>query len=167
MATFRPQFPEISNRPQVLRLLRQQGENIERDTGMSNVLPHRLRQFFKDTQGTASIESVLWLPVFFAFFSLMVDASMIFNGHSRIMRVVQDGNRNLSVGRLDTENGVEDWVSEQLTTLSDNVTVDTQIVAGVATTTAVVPAVDLEILGLFSAFNSLNISVTSQHYIEF
>ena len=97
----------------------------------------------------------------------MVDASMIFNGHSRVMRVVQDGNRNLSVGRLNTELEVENWISTQLASLSNNVSVSTNITAGVATSTAYVPAVDLEILGMFSALNTMTISVTSQHYIEF
>ncbi len=134
---------------------------------MSTKLPNCLHRFCRNTEGTATVETVLWLPIFFALFGLMVDASMIFNGHSRVMRVVQDGNRNLSVGRLNTELEVENWISTQLASLSNNVSVSTNITAGVATSTAYVPAVDLEILGMFSALNTMTISVTSQHYIEF
>jgi len=134
---------------------------------MSKMLPNGLRRFLSKSEGSGTVKSVLWLPIFFLLFGMMTDVSMIFNRQSRVLRVVQDANRNLSVGRLDTEAETEAWVASELVGLSPNVIVDTQIVAGVATTTATVPAVDLEVLGLFSALNNLNVSVTSQHFIEF
>ncbi len=134
---------------------------------MFKLLPNVIRRFFRNSEGSATVESVLWLPIFFALFGLMTDATMIFNGHSRVLRVVQDANRNLSTGRLETEIATEAWVVAELANLSTNVIVDTQIVAGVATTTARLPAVDLEILGMFSALNNMTVAVTSQHYIEF
>ena len=54
-----------------------------------------LGRFKRDKTGSATIEAVLWLPLFFAAFGLMTDAAMVFNGHSRVMRVIQDANRNL------------------------------------------------------------------------
>jgi len=134
---------------------------------MKKLLCSRFRAFGRDSEGSATIESVLWLPLFLAAFALMTDVAMIFNGHSRVMRVVQDANRNLSVGRLETESDTEEFIIAALGTLSPNLTADTEIVAGVATSTAIVPASDLQILGMFSAITSLNISVTSQHFIEF
>lgn len=134
---------------------------------MKKLLCSRFRAFGRDSEGSATIESVLWLPLFLAAFALMTDVAMIFNGHSRVLRVVQDANRNLSVGRLDTESETEEYIIAALGTLSPNLTADTEIVAGVATSTAIVPASDLQILGMFSAITSLNISVTSQHFIEF
>ena len=97
----------------------------------------------------------------------MVDVAMVFNGHSRVMRIVQDANRNLSVGRLATEDEVEAYIITALANLSPNATATTQIVSGVATTTAFVPATDLEIIGMFSAISSITLNVTAQHYIEF
>ena len=82
------------------------------------------------------IEAVLWLPLFFAHFGLMTDAAMVFNGHSRVMRVVQDANRNLSVGRLADEAETEAYIVAALSGLSQNATASTTIVSGVATTTA-------------------------------
>ncbi len=110
---------------------------------------------------------MLWLPLFFAAFGLMTDAAMVFNGHSRVMRVIQDANRNLSVGRLNTELETETYILTALSGLAPNATASTQIIAGVATSVVQVPATDLEILGMFSALNSLQITVTSQQYIEF
>ena len=134
---------------------------------MKKLLFLRFRAFGRENEGSATIESVLWLPLFLAAFALMTDVAMIFNGHSRVLRVVQDANRNLSVGRLDTEAETEDYIIAALGTLSPNLTADTAIDAGVATSTAIVPASDLQILGMFSAISSLNISVTSQHFIEY
>ncbi|MEE9388824.1 MAG: TadE/TadG family type IV pilus assembly protein [Paracoccaceae bacterium] len=134
---------------------------------MPKLLSVCLRRFVRKTEGTATVESVLWLPIFFLLFGLMLDATMIFSGQSRVLRVVQDANRNLSVGRLDTTADTEAWIIAELANLSDNVTASTSITSGVATTTALIPAVDLEILGMFSSLNSLTISVTSQHFIEF
>ncbi|MBV1902844.1 MAG: pilus assembly protein [Marinosulfonomonas sp.] len=134
---------------------------------MKKILFSRFKTFSKENQGSATIESVLWLPMFLAAFALMTDVAMIFNGHSRVLRVVQDANRNLSIGRLDTEDETEEYIVAALSTLAPNLTADTSIVAGVATSTAVVPASDLQILGMFSAISTMNISVTSQHLIEF
>ncbi|MBV1869085.1 MAG: pilus assembly protein [Marinosulfonomonas sp.] len=123
--------------------------------------------FSKENDGSATVESVLWIPMFMAAFALMTDVSMIFNGHSRVLRVVQDANRNLSIGRLETELETEDYITAALSEIAPNLIADTEIVAGVATSTVVVPASDLQILGMFSALTTLNISITSQHLIEF
>lgn len=134
---------------------------------MSKLLPNGLRRFLRNSEGSATVESVLWLPVFFALFGLMTDAAMIFNGHSRVMRVIQDGNRNFSTGRFSNTDETEAWIIAELSGLSNNITVVTEELSGVATTTAFVPARDLEILGMFSALNEMTISITSQHYIEY
>ena len=130
------------------------------------------RRFGKDQTGTASVESVLWLPLFFAAFGLMTDAAMIFNGHSRVTRVVQDANRNLSVGRYGNDPSTsvartESYIVSTLSNLSSSASASTTITAGVATTIVSVPARDLEILGLFSKLSNMTITVTSQQYIEF
>ncbi len=134
---------------------------------MSKFLFKSARRFTAETRGSATIEAVLWLPLFFALFGLMTDAAMVFNGHSRVMRVVQDANRNLSVGRLADEAETEAYIVAALSGLSPNATASTTIVSGVATTTAFIPATDLEILGMFSAISSITLNVTAQHYIEF
>ena len=134
---------------------------------MARSQPGTFWRFLKDDKGSSTIEAVLWLPIFFALFGLMADTAMIFNGYSRVLRVIQDGNRNMSVGRLDTPVELENYVTLALQDLSPNATVASEVSAGVVTTTASIPAADLEILGMFSALNSLTIQVESQQYIEF
>jgi hypothetical protein len=126
-----------------------------------------IRRFRSETKGSATVEAVLWLPLFFAIFGLMTNVAMIFNGHSRVMRVVQDANRNLSIGRLETENDTEEYIITALSSLSPNAVADTQIVAGVVTTDVTVPASDLVILNVFQSLSAVDLHITSQHLIEF
>lgn len=126
-----------------------------------------IARFWRRSDGSATVEAVLWLPLFFAAFGLMTDAAMVFNGHSRVMRVIQDANRNLSVGRLADETETETYILNALSSLAPDATATTTITAGVATTTVQVPAYDLEILGMFSSLNSLTLTITSQQYIEY
>jgi hypothetical protein len=95
----------------------------------------------------------------------MTDAAMVFNGHSRVTRILQDANRNLSVGRFVDED--ETYILTALNALAPNATASTTVTAGVATSVVQVPATDLEILGMFSALNSLTLTITSQQYLEF
>lgn len=134
---------------------------------MSAQIIKKLLRFRSDTKGSSTIEAVMWLPVFIGIFALMTDAAMIFNGHSRVMRIVQDANRNLSIGRLITEDETEDYIVAALSNLSPNAVADTEIIAGVATTIVTVPTSDLEIIGMFPALNSIDMQITSQHLIEF
>jgi Flp pilus assembly protein TadG len=130
---------------------------------------HRLdpRQLLRREDGSATVETVLWLPLFFAAFGLMTDAAMVFNGHSRVTRILQDANRNLSVGRFVDETETQSYILTALNALAPNATASTTITAGVATSVVQVPATDLEILGMFSALNSLTLTITSQQYLEF
>jgi Flp pilus assembly protein TadG len=134
---------------------------------MYRLLPQRVRRFFGDHNGSATVESVLWLPIFFALFGLMTDTAMIFNGYSRVLRVVQDANRNMSVGRIDNEIELQEYVSNALSDLAPNSSVQSDVSSGVVTTKVLVPASDLEILGMFGALNKLSFEVQSQQFIEF
>lgn len=125
--------------------------------------------FRRSEAGTATVEAVLWFPIFIAVFGLMVDSAMIFHGQSKVLRVVQDGNRRLSIQSLKTDAEVEAYINAQLAvigvtpsrteTLSDATT-------GIVSTLVVVPASELQLLGYFSALTNLEIPVTAQHMRE-
>lgn len=74
----------------------------------------RLRRFSAREEGSSTIETVLWPPVFIGAFCLMADAAFIFNGQTIAMRTMQDANRNMSIGRLVTTDKVEDEVEPNL-----------------------------------------------------
>jgi len=129
---------------------------------------HRsLTGFFKGTDGSATIEAVLWTPAFFALVMLVADVSMIFNGQARMLRIVQDANRSLSVGRVLTAAEVEATVKEKVANIDANAVVKTTVVDGLITTTLTIPADKLDLLGWFSVLRQASVKVSAQHYVEY
>lgn len=124
-------------------------------------------RFATGDSGSATIEAVLWLPLFIAFLCLAADASLIFHGQNQAERVVQDANRRLSVGRLQTSDQVEDFVEASLVNMSPHATATTVIDSGVVTTRVVMPSADLVATGLLATLTSFNVTVGSQHLVEY
>lgn len=126
----------------------------------------RLRTALSGEEGSASVEAVLWLPLFFLALGLMTDATMVFHGYTQALSVLQDANRALSVGRLDSTAETEAYVEAALTGLTPRAVATSGTSAGVVTTTVVLPAADLQVLGFFENFNTLTLTVSAQHVIE-
>lgn len=126
-----------------------------------------LRRFLRAEDGTATIEAVLWLPMFFAFFALLVDVSMIFHGQNQVLRVTQDANRSLSLGRLASLEATEDLIESRLREFAPNAHAVTTVDDGLIVTSVAVPVADLEMLGLFGALSSATITVSAQHLVEY
>ena len=125
--------------------------------------------FRRKEDGTATVEAVLWFPIFIAVFGLMVDSAMIFHGQSKVLRVVQDANRKLSIKSLATDAEAEAYITAQLAAI--NVTPSrtetlSDMTTGVISTLVVVPAREFQILGYFSALTNLEVPVTAQHMRE-
>lgn len=125
-----------------------------------------LARFLKRDDGTATVETVLWFPLFIAVFGLMLDMAMIFHGQAKVLRIVQDGNREYSIGRLTTPDAAETYIENTLALMDIQATATTTEVAGVAHTLVRVPANQLQVLGYFSAFSGLQLSITAEHMIE-
>lgn len=127
----------------------------------------QLARFRKEDQGTATVEAVLWLPIFVFIFGLMVDASMIFHNQTKVLRVVQDANRHYSIGRFDAAE-TETYIKDTLGGLkiTPKTVKTTKSTNGVAHTRVVVSAAQLQMLGYFSALEGLEIQVLAQHLLE-
>lgn len=123
--------------------------------------------FLRREDGTATVEAVLWLPIFLAVFGLMIDASLIFLGQSKVLRILQDANRNMSISRLDTDLEVETYINTELAKL--NIvpsTTDATSDGNVVFTVVTVPASQLQALGYFSSLLDLQVTVTSAHVLD-
>ncbi|MCB2129198.1 MAG: pilus assembly protein [Rhodobacteraceae bacterium] len=122
----------------------------------------------RNEDGAATIEAVLWLPFFILLFGVLVDVSMIFNGQSRLLRIVQDANRNMSIGRLTTTSDTEDFVLARVASIARNPQVSTTYIAGTGliSTTLTVPISDLDIFGAATVFNGVNMVVSAEHLME-
>ena len=128
-----------------------------------------ITSFFRRSDGTATVEAVLWFPIFIAVFGLMVDSAMIFNGQAKVLRVVQDANRNLSIGRLDTDAEVEAYIRAELAMIGvtpSRTEALSDATTGTVSTLVLVPASQLQLLGYFSVLMNLALPVTAQHMRE-
>lgn len=125
-----------------------------------------LRAFKRREDGSATIEAVLWLPAFFYILALSVDTTMIFHGYSRVIRVVEDVNRGISVGRIKT---VDEGKTKIATALSNykGVTSDIKVVDGVVVTTVAVPVGSMVFMGAIKPLLGKGIEVKTQQYKEF
>lgn len=127
-----------------------------------------LGKFLRDETGSATIEAVIWMPVFFLILAFIMNVSMVFFNESQMLRVVQDGNRAFSLGRLDDNVAVQDYILSQLAYLNANFTVATNISGGFVQTNLEAPAGELMPLNLASgAFDGIRVRVSAQHIIEF
>ncbi|SPF79177.1 hypothetical protein ALP8811_03115 [Aliiroseovarius pelagivivens] len=126
--------------------------------------------------GTATVETVLWLPALFMIFILIINTSFVFYKQSIMMRVVQDANRALSVGRIGPVDDMQaaaantqTYVKDRISGFASNGTVKTTVNSstGVITTTASVPISDLVFNGKFNILTGFSVSAQSQHFVEY
>lgn len=125
----------------------------------------RSKYFLRDESGAATIEAVLWLPVFFFIVGLATDVTMIFHAHSRVLRVVQDVNRAVSVGRITTISEAKQKMIAMLPGYA-NVTSDMQIKDGIITSIVTVPTASVMPLGIAKSLVGLKIVVRTEQYAE-
>lgn len=123
--------------------------------------------FFRKEDGTATIEAVLWLPVFISFFCLVTDASFIFFGQNKAYRIVQDVNRSLSIGRLETAAEVEGAILSKLSGFAPNAVISSQISGGTVSTIVTIPASDLVATGFITALATPLVTVSASHFVEY
>ncbi|SFE44363.1 Flp pilus assembly protein TadG [Sulfitobacter brevis] len=128
----------------------------------------RFHRFWGDEDGSYTIESVIWFPIFAILLTFVTNISIVFFNESQILRVMQDGNRAYSLGRLTSAEEVQTYISNNLAYLQAGMTIVTETTGGFVTTNLSVPATDLMPLNLMtSAFDSITIAVNAQHIIEF
>ena len=98
----------------------------------------------------------------------MMNLSLVFFTESQILRVVQDGNRAFSLGRLDDAADVEAYIAAKLAYLQATLSIETTISGGEVNTSLSTPAKDLMPFNFMtSAFNGINIGVHAQQLIEY
>ncbi len=125
------------------------------------------KNLLQDESGTATIEAVLWLPVFIAFFCLVADASFIFFGQNKAYRIVQDANRKLSIGRLSTAVEVEQYITTQFASFAPNATIVSDVTSGTVTTAALIPASDLVATGFITSLTNASVTIGASHLVEY
>ena len=125
-----------------------------------------LLSFGRLQDGAATIEAVLWTPVFLILFGMVTDTSTVFGRQAEILRIIQDSNRSLAVGAFQSVQQAEDYIIKKVAVFSGNTTVAVAIVDGIISTSVSVPAADLTSTGLFDAINTLTITVGASQMSE-
>ena len=125
-----------------------------------------LERYVRDERASSTVEAVLWIPILFWLLILITDVSFIFYGRAEAMRIVQDGNRAYSVGRLTDEQETEDFILQALSHLAPHATAETLLDKGIISTDVEIPATDLTAIGAIPGLSGFNIAVRSQHFLE-
>ena len=126
-----------------------------------------LNRFAHDTSGSSTVEFVIWLPMVLMAFGLTVDVSMIFHSQSEVLRIVQDANRTMSIGRFTTTTQTQDYVVSRAQGFSQHASALTTVSAdGIITTTATVPMAELDLFGVAGIFRNGQMRVQADHLME-
>ena len=134
---------------------------------MRNVVNFFRRSGFpRDERGSITAESVLWLPIFVVFFSMIADVSLVMHAQAKAMKIAQDVNRHASYGFYDTAAEMEALVAAKVTPFSPNATIDSSIGGQTVATTIILPTNDLFVVGFLGLFTNMNITVSSLHLME-
>ena len=124
-------------------------------------------RFFRRQDGSATVETVLWFPFFIAVFGLMFDSSMVFFTQSKIMRAIQDGNREYSIGRLADTDSTETYIENVLAGINVTATAASRVSSsGVITTVVTVRASEMDMIGYFTAIRNVVFTVSADQMVE-
>ena len=130
-----------------------------------------LKRFMADERGVATIESLLWFPLFVYLLVLITDVSFIFYGKAQALRIVQDGNRAYSVGQpgAKTADDTEALIQARLRSALDPTAIaDTtfDLSTGLIQTIATLSVSELMAVGGIPGFGDFRIEIVAQHYKE-
>ena len=132
------------------------------------MLTNWMKKYIRREDGASTVETVLWFPIIMMIFGLMIDVAMIFHGQAKILRVVQEVNRQISIGNITTTDAAETEIEGALANMDITGTANMNNIAGVVYTRVDVDAGELQVLGYFSvlAGRGLNIQVVDEYMIE-
>lgn len=117
--------------------------------------------FARCKSGAATIEAVLWMPVFIVFFGLLTDTSTIFGREAQILQIVQNANRSLAVGHFQTTAEAKIYIQNQVEVFSLHSTVAVVINKGIISSSVSLPAADLAATGLLNAFSGITLVIAA------
>lgn len=123
-------------------------------------------RFRRDEGGSITAESVLWIPIFIVFLSLIIDVSLVMHAQAKARQLAHDANRHASKGYYDTETQMETAVAARLASFSPNATVDSTIGSETVSTTITLPTNDLFVVGFLGLFTNMSVTVSSVHLME-
>ncbi len=130
-------------------------------------LTRMFHRFQRDEDGGTMIEAILWFPVFFSLFVLVLDASMIFLNQAQIKKIMQDGARQMAVGTYDKCDELTPVLQARIQTIAPGAVVfscgEDKTVSTVVVTA---PSSDLGITGTSGVLSGLVFSLRVVYNLE-
>lgn len=130
-------------------------------------IKNRLNRFFRNEDGSATIETVIWIPIFIWVMAMIINVSMIVFEKNQAYRIVQNANRILSTGYIQTEAQTEQYIANALQTIAPNATVQTTITDGVVTSNVYYQVSDLLLPVVVEQLLNVWITISAQHFVEY
>ena len=123
-------------------------------------------RFTRDESGALTVEAVLWLPLYMAFFALISDVSFMIHGQTQAARVAHDANRLASIGFYENADEVKAMELKGIQNISPNAVVEVEYGTETVSTSITIPSADLQIVGFFARFGDIDITAGSMHLLE-
>ena len=132
----------------------------------------KIKAFFRQEEGGATIEFVLWLPIIFLILLLIVDSSMLFMSRSQAIRVLQDTNRLYSVGQFtgtaaERIAAAQNYALARLRGLSPSATAVTTENNRVVRTRATMETREIAQIGFLGLMIDTTMVVAAEHRVEY
>jgi Flp pilus assembly protein TadG len=126
-----------------------------------------LHRFRSSEEGSATIETLIWIPVFVWVLVSIINASLILYQKNLTFRIVQDANRILSTGYMQTTGETESYISGHISGFAPDATVTTSISDGVVTSDVSYKVSNLFMPHVVEDLMNITINISAQHFMEY
>ncbi|WP_375690179.1 hypothetical protein [Pseudooceanicola sp. LIPI14-2-Ac024] len=110
---------------------------------------------------------MIWIPIFVWFLALIINVSMVLFEKNQAYRVVQNANRIVSTGYMQTEEEVEDYIRERIAHIAPSATINTTIADGTVTSVVAYRVTELLLPQKMTDLANIWINISSEHFMEY
>lgn len=126
-----------------------------------------LRRFRTCEEGSATIESLIWIPVFVWVLVMIINASLVLFQKNQAFRIVQNANRILSTGYMQTPGETQTYISDKIATFAPEASVTTSIDNGVVTSSVSYQVSNLFMPHVVEDLMNITVNISAQHFMEY
>lgn len=127
-------------------------------------LLHRVRT---SEEGSATIETLIWLPVFVWVLVMIINASLVLFQKNQAFRIVQDANRILSTGYMQTPEETQSYIADRIGGFAPEASITTTIDDGVVTSSVIYQVTNLFMPHVIEQLADITINISAQHFMEY
>ena len=124
---------------------------------------HGILTFLRDDRGSQTIEFILWIPIFVALLTIVIDATTLYLTHTEMSNVARDTARRMTAGYILSEAEAEAHAASAMSlrnypyVVSTNYDLNTGVEVVIA-----VNVKDMSIIGYLSPLTILGGTITSR-----